>query len=296
MLATGMTASDRIEQHFQVLAPQEPGPVVVEIPHAGLLIDDTAQRFTRIPDDALARGALFADSDIGAERLWLDPASPISTAQVTCIVARASRYVVDLNTEPVLPTPYEEKLPAPLRAVTRYSACGARWTESALPRHELDRRIREVFEPYHEAIRAEIARVRARHGVAVLISSHTFPDRMTPGAADVVLGTLHGASAPESLRDALADAVRAHALSVGLEAPFAGGFSLRRHGRRDAGVIAIQIEIARRLICPAPSPRAPADVDEVGLTRVARMLLVMVDRIAAWLATEYEHGPPGRHD
>ncbi len=229
--------------HFDIVAPAEPGPLVVEIPHAGLVIDDAAAKFTRIPERALQAGAVLADSDIGADRLW-DGSESLG---VTRLAARASRYVVDLNTEPRVPTPYEEKLPEPLRAVRMISECGERWLANPLPRHERERRMREVFEPYHQAVTDALEQARARHGTAVLLSSHTFPDRFAPGA-DVVIGTRHGASADAELRDALADVVRGHELSVALEEPFPGAYSLARHARPAERVVAVQLELARSVV------------------------------------------------
>ncbi|MBK6512669.1 MAG: hypothetical protein IPG04_00775 [Polyangiaceae bacterium] len=42
--------------HFDVIRAAEPGPVVVEIPHAGLVIDERAAELTRIPRGRRALG------------------------------------------------------------------------------------------------------------------------------------------------------------------------------------------------------------------------------------------------
>jgi N-formylglutamate deformylase len=256
---------------FFVVEAAEPGPVVVEIPHAGLFIDEATSRHARIPPAALEAGAVLSDSDIGADLLWQGAES----RGVTRVVAVTSRYVIDLNTEPRVPTRYEETMPAPMRAVLKRSQCGHRWREPGASKAEIERRIREVFEPYHGRVAEELARARARHGVAVLISAHTFPDVV--GSADVVLGTRHGQSATGALRDAIADVVREHGLTVALEAPFPGGFAVLRHGRPDEGVSVVQIEVARRLLCT--DGVAPYRVDPVAVERVRKMSLDVADRV-----------------
>ncbi len=258
--------------HFATLRAPEPGPVVVEIPHAGLVIDAAAERFTRIPRPALEAGAILCDSDVGADRVW----EGSDAADVTRIVAHASRYVIDLNTAPRLPTPYEEKMPAALRAVLHRSQCGQSWRKAPLPRAELERRIHEVFEPYHEEIERELARARDLHGAAVLISSHTFHEQQAPGV-DVVVGTLRGASAGAPLRAAVDEVARRHGLSVALEEPFAGGYAAARHGRPADGVSVVQIELSRRLVCVAEE--SPPRVDAERARRVARMLADVVQAL-----------------
>src|SRR5690242_20451497 len=81
---------------FESFVPPDAGPIVVEVPHAGLTIDAAAARFTKIPPNAVQKNAVLADSDIGADLVWVG-----SEAQgIARVVARASRYVIDLNTEP----------------------------------------------------------------------------------------------------------------------------------------------------------------------------------------------------
>ncbi|WP_437739359.1 N-formylglutamate amidohydrolase [Sorangium sp. So ce1504] len=245
---------------FLVHEPDTAGPIVVEVPHASLVVDELAARFTRVPERALA-----ADADVAADALFGD----VTLEGAALVVATASRFVIDLNTAPRVPTPYEDKLPYGLREVRRRSASGEQWLESSPPRAEVERRVRDVFEPYHAEIAARLADARARHGVAILVSGHTYPDVMFQGAADVVLGTRRGESAASWARDAVAEVARAHGLSLALDDPFPGGHALERHARRDEGVHALQIEVARRLYCDARTlALRPDDVARLrGFTR-----------------------------
>src|SRR5262249_21315147 len=151
------------------------------------------------------------------------------------------------------------------REVLHRSHAGVCWRAPPPPRQELERRLCDVFEPYHLAVAGALERARARHGFAVLISAHTFP---TGCSADAVVGTRHGAAAPVEIADAVVNALGVGGLSVAREDPFPGGHSLARHARPEERAFAVQIEIARRLICGAS-----LDVDEAAAGRVGALLL-----------------------
>ncbi|MFO0554799.1 MAG: N-formylglutamate amidohydrolase [Polyangiaceae bacterium] len=251
------------------------GPVVVEIPHAGLAIDERAAAFTRIPERALRAGAIEEDADFGADLVW----EGTENARVTRVVARASRYVIDLNTNPRPPPrpPFYEVDPEPQKIFHR-SQCGVSWVEEGLPRSERERRITEVLEPYHAAVELELERARALHGAVCLVSAHTFQDRKR-AISDLVLGTQREQTAPASLRDAVADVARARGFSVALEQPFQGGWSLTRHARPSTGVMGLQIEMARRLVT-GPDDRRRA-VDALALSQLRELALAIVGALVA---------------
>jgi N-formylglutamate deformylase len=264
-------------QQFEILGSDAPGPVVVEVPHAGLGLDPLIARGLGLPPVALEAGAPWADSDVGAAAVC----EGLEARGVRRVVATASRYVVDLNTEPRLPTPYEDKRPPGLGDVRTVSIAGVMWWEPRRSRAEIEALLAEVFEPYHQAIAAELAASRARHGRAALLAVHTYPDRGRKDAADVVLGTQNGRCARPAVRDALARAARDHGLSVAIEAPFPGGYSVRRHAAPD--VDAIQIELARALVCSPGDRRRPA-LDPDGVARMAEVLRSLVDALVTELA------------
>ncbi len=275
-----MSREEPVRAPFDVVRALHPAPVVVEIPHAATAIDERAAAFTRIPERALQAGALEEDADLGADLIW----QGTERAGVTRVVARGSRYVIDLNTDPrPSPSPpFYETDPEPRKTLHR-SHCGVSWSQHGLPKPERERRIVEIFEPYHRAIATELERVRALHGVACLVSAHTFQDRRR-AIADVVLGTLREKAAPAAVRDAAADVARAHGLTVALERPFPGGFSLARHARPDANVLAIQIEIARRLVVgdgegrrSAPEAGAVARLSEIAFAMVRALVAALAD-------------------
>lgn len=262
---------------FEILGPDAPGPIVVEVPHAGLGLEPLIARGLGLPSTALEAGAPWADSDVGAAAVC----EGLEARGVRRVVATVSRYVVDLNTAPRLPTPYEDKLPPGLGDTHRLSCAGVRWWERRRSLAEVEELLAEVFEPYHEAIAAELAASRAHYGRAALLAVHTYPDRGRKDAADVVLGTRNGQCARPAVRDALARAARDHGLSVAIEAPFPGGYSVLRHAAPD--IDAIQIELARALVCSPGDLRRPA-LDPDRVARMAEVLRSLVDTLVTELS------------
>lgn len=263
--------------HFEILGPDAPGPVVVEVPHAGLGLEPLTVRGLGLSSIALEAGAPWADSDVGAAAVC----EGLEARGVRRVVATTSRYVIDLNAEPRLPTAYEDKLPPGLGDVRCLSCAGVTWWEPRRSRADVEGLLTEVFEPYHDAVAAELAASRACHGRVALLAVHTYPDGGRRDAADVVLGTRDGRGARPAVRDALARVARGHGLSVGIEAPFPGGYSVLRHAAPD--IDAIQIELSRALVCSAGDRRRPA-LDPDRVARVAEVLRTLVDALAAELS------------
>lgn len=144
----------------------------------------------------------------------------------------------------------------------------------------------------HAAYHAELGRLmtaaHARFGCAVLVDWHSMPGRAVAGGAgvrplDVVLGDRHGrACDPALVRRARAALERA-GWRVGLNRPYAGGWSTERWGRPQEGFHALQIEINRDLyLAPdlAPGP---------GFGRVTSVALAL----AAALAEALDAGAAG---
>lgn len=235
-----MTHSAAPSRPFDVVTPAHPGSVVVEVPHAGLELDEPTRR--RLPREALERDVLRIDSDLFADELFLGAA----TNGATCVVARVSRYVIDLNTQPRIPDAHEDKLPPQLRDVRRTSADGFRWYQERPFSDEVLASLKEVFEPYHLAIERTLDEAVTRHGAALLLSGHTFPSKR--GSPDAVIGTLHGATADEELRALVREFLDAAGLRCALEEPFPGGYAMSRHARLAQRRFGVQLELGRHLL------------------------------------------------
>jgi N-formylglutamate amidohydrolase len=245
---------------FELREPAGPEtPVVVEVPHAGL---DLPAPFLE-PLAAPAR-ALGRDADLYVDGLYED--APAEGASL--IVARTSRYVIDLNrAEEDIDSEVVEGARAELRMhhglVWRTTSEGEPALVRKLRPEELEERLELVWRPYHRLLASVIARKRERFGIAVVLAAHSMPSveramarehpgprggpRETRPRADVVPGTRGRRSAGARFIDGIETHAASRGWSVRHDDPYAGGFTTQHYGRPAEGVHAVQVELARRL-------------------------------------------------
>jgi N-formylglutamate deformylase len=115
---------------------------------------------------------------------------------------------------------------------------------------EISERIETYWRPYHEALEAEIARIRADHGRVVLWEGHSIrsvvPFLFEGRLPDFNLGTSGGESCSAALQSRLVDvlaAERDHTYAV--NGRFKGGYITRHYGEPARGVEAVQLELAQ---------------------------------------------------
>jgi N-formylglutamate deformylase len=229
--------------------------VVVEVPHAGLLVPPEHMRALLAPVRSLGR-----DADLYVDELYAE--ATLEGASV--LVAHASRYVIDLNRgehdvdgESVAGAP-AGRMPRGL--IWRLTTDGERAVSAPLPREELEGRLATIYHPYHRALAGALERKVARFGHAVLLAAHSMPSvgRFAHGdegarRADVVPGSRGRTSADAGFIDLVDAHARAAGWSVAHDNPYKGGFTTQHYGRPAQGVHAVQVELARRLYMDEPS-------------------------------------------
>lgn len=215
-------------------------PLVIDVPHSGThVLPHLAQRLT-----AAARAV--PDTDWHVEKLY----SFARNAGVTLLIATHSRYVVDLNRDPsgisLYPGADTTEL-CPMRTFANEPV----YVDGGGPEaREIAARRSEYFDPYHARLAAEIERVRARHGYAILLDGHSIrsevPRFFAGRLPDLNLGTADGASCAPSVQEA-AEMVLAGAAAFTsvVNGRFKGGYVTRHYGDPAHGVHALQLEIGQ---------------------------------------------------
>ncbi|MGQ0590157.1 MAG: N-formylglutamate amidohydrolase [Sphingosinicella sp.] len=238
---------------FVRIGPARPeSPVVLSVPHAGRAYSPALLAAAR-----LHRSVLESLEDRLVDRLvWR-----ATDAGATAFVALTPRAEIDLNREEreldaalIDPPPPATRIVQSLRTrggigliPARIAGAGAIW-KARIPQAELDRRIASVHRPYHAALAAALAAARDRFGAALLLDCHSMPPRPPPdGGRDgiAVFGDRHGTSCAPELIDAAVAAARGLGYRIGVNAPYAGGYIVGRHGRPETGVHALQLELCR---------------------------------------------------
>ncbi|MBV9222206.1 MAG: N-formylglutamate amidohydrolase, partial [Methylobacteriaceae bacterium] len=114
------------------------------------------------------------------------------------------------------------------------------------------------FEPYHAALAAQIERLRARHRRLVLYDCHSIRSRVPRFFAVELpvfnIGTNEGRSAEGSIVTAVETVCRATGQPTVVDGRFKGGWITRHYGRPQAGVEAIQMELAQRFYMDEAKP------------------------------------------
>jgi len=249
-------------------------PLVVDVPHAG----------TFVPPAIAARLAPAAravpDTDWHVEQLYaFAPA-----AGATLMVATHSRIAVDLNRDPSGAALYPGADNTEL-CPTRTFDNDAIYGDGDLPgAQEIGARRAAYFDPYHDALAAEVERVRARHGYAILLDGHSIRSRVSRFFAgrlpDLNLGTADGASCAPGLQEAAATVLAGAAgFTHVVNGRFKGGYVTRTYGMPARQVHALQLEIAQ---CAYMDEAPPWRWDAARAAPLAAVLLRLVAALTAW--------------
>lgn len=234
------------------------GPVILGLPHTGTFLPDNI--FARLN----ARGRVLADTDWHIHRLY-DGLLP----GATMVRATFHRYVIDANRGPEDESLYPGQNTTGLVPVTDFD--GEPIWKRPPDTGDVADRLARFHAPYHAALRAEIDRVRARHGVAILYDCHSIRSHI-PFLFDGVLpdfniGTAGGTTCAPEIEAAARDVVAATGRRWVVNGRFRGGWTTRHYGRPETGVHAIQMELAQATHLATEEPPFEIDTAKAGALR-----------------------------
>jgi N-formylglutamate deformylase len=214
-------------------------PLLVSVPHAGTVIpDDLKHAFT---DKALQ----VEDTDWHLEKLYAF-AKDIGASMIE---PTYSRYVIDLNrppdNQPMYPGSNNTEL-CPTRAFTSLPI----YRDSPPDAPEIERRKVHYWQPYHNALADELARLKAIHGYALLWDGHSIKSELPwlfeGRLPDLNIGTSSGNSCAAALQTKLEALLQTtqhkNAFSHVFNGRFKGGYITRTYGNPANNVHAVQLE------------------------------------------------------
>ena len=215
-------------------------PLVVSLPHTGT--DIPAEYESGLVSPWLAR----KDADWWIERLY-DFAVGLGA---TVIRTSISRTVIDVNRDPSGVSLYPGQATTELCPKTTFDG-EPLYAPGAEPSAEriAERRAR-FFDPYHVALRAEVERLRTQHANIVVYDCHSIRSvipRLFEGTLPHFnIGTNGGTSCAPALSDAIETICVGSGFSHVVNGRFKGGYITRSLGRPEAGIHAVQMELACR--------------------------------------------------
>jgi formiminoglutamase len=215
-------------------------PLVLSMPHAGT--DIPAELEAQLASRRLAR----RDAD-----WWVDRLYDFGAALGATIIRTAlSRTVIDVNRDPSGASLYPGQATTELCPTTTFDGQPLYRDGRGPDASDIAQRRERYFDPYHQALRTEIARLRTKHARVVLYDCHSIRSRI-PRLFDGELpnfniGTNSGRSCARALVEAVATECAATRLSHVIDGRFKGGYITRHYGRPADGVHAVQMELACR--------------------------------------------------
>ena len=230
-------------------------PLVLASPHSG----------TEYPANFLAVSRLDPVTLRRSEDSFVDElfaAGPRLGAPL--LSARFPRAYVDVNREAyeLDPDMFVDALPTFVNAgsprvrmglgtIARIVASGEEIYAKKLCFAEAQRRIEQLYRPYHRALRGLVEETAVLFGGYLLIDCHSMPSggdsARERSGADIVLGDCHGVSCGPQFVDAARRFLVERGFAVAINAPYAGGFTTGHYGRPSVQRHALQIEVNRAL-------------------------------------------------
>jgi N-formylglutamate deformylase len=251
-------------------------PLLISMPHVGSVIpDDQVRRYQ-------PRALLSEDTDWHLEQLYGDIAADLGAG---LIVPHYSRYLIDLNRPPE-DTPMYPGASNTELCPTRFFSGDPLYLPGQEPSRAEQLRRRDLFWlPYHRALNAELQRLKALFGFALLFDAHSIcselPWLFEGRLPDLNLGTVEGRSCAAGLREKLSGVLAQQSdFTQVVDGRFKGGFITRHYGQPDQQQHAVQLEMCWR--CYMEEEASPFLYDGTRSAAVQPVLRALLGEMAAW--------------
>ena len=241
-----------------------PAPLLVSVPHDGRQIPcEIAGRMT-------AAGRAIPDTDWHVRRLY-EFAKELGASMIS---AEYSRYVVDLNRPADDATLYDQRFGTGLCPTKTFAGDDIYERGVSI---DVESRVRDFWEPYHDRIAVALAQIREDHGYALLWDAHSIRSRV-PSLFDgelpiLNIGTWDDRSCDPGISSRVADVARTSSYSSVSNGRFTGGYITRHYGCPERNVHAIQLELSQR----AYMDEARLDYDDAKASRLRGTLQKLLE-------------------
>ena len=204
------------------------------------------------------------------------------------VKANFHRYVIDANRGPDDASLYPGQNTTGLVPTTDFDGRPI-WKDGEEPdAADIASRLAAWHKPYHAALEAEIARVKASHGYAVLFDCHSIrsyiPFLFEGKLPDFNIGTNNGVTCDPVIERVTVEACAASSFAHVLNGRFKGGWTTRHYGIPAKGVHAIQMEIAQARYMDEQAPWTYREERADQTRAVLASLFAKLDQLAPSLS------------
>jgi formiminoglutamase len=247
-------------------------PLLISIPHAGTRLTPAVEK--GLTDEARP----LQDTDWHIPRLY-DFARAMGAS---ILVGNYSRLVIDLN-RPADDKPLYTTATTGLFPDVLFDGRPSFLPDAAPSDEERAGYLQNIWQPYHQQLQNELARLKAQHGYALLFDAHSIASvipRLFDGKLpDLNLGTNGGESCPASLSDRLVTCCQQQQqFSHVLNGRFKGGYITRAYGQPQENQHAVQLELAQVNYMSEQT----FEFDAARAAPLQRLLQQMIESMLAW--------------
>ena len=224
-------------------------PLLISMPHVGTQIPDALR------DGYDPRALAVEDTDWHLETLY----GFADALGASVLVPEYSRYVIDLNRPPD-DTPMYPGASNTELCPTRFFTGDPLYRPGREPDPAQRRqRLATYWQPYHDALRGEIDRLRQIHGRLLLWEAHSIrseiPWLFDGKLPDLNFGTAEGRSAADGILAAIRSGLAgSDDVTVAFNGRFKGGYITRHYGAPQHDVHAVQLEMCQCLYMNESAP------------------------------------------
>ncbi len=214
------------------------GPIILGQPHGG----------TYVPPDIWAalndNGKLLADTDWHISQIY-DGLLPSATV----VAATFHRYVIDANRDPQGASLYPGQNTTGLCPLTDFDGLPIYLSGQEPDASKIEQRRAEFHAPYHAALAAEVARVKAKHGFVIIFDCHSIrghiPFLFEGTLPNLNIGTDNGKTCASALEKIANNIAKSSSFTSVLNGRFRGGWTTRHYGKPDENIHTIQMEVTQ---------------------------------------------------
>ena len=215
------------------------GPLLVSFPHSGTVVPENIK-------ETFTQAALsLPDTDWHVPRLY----DFLADMPVSTITANYSRYLVDVNRFSEGSVLYPGQSETEVCPTTTFTEQDIYLSGKAPNKAQTQERIKAYWQPYHVALAAQLERIKAIHGYALLWDAHSIasevPRFFTGTLPDLNLGTAEGLSCQADIGNQLFLLMQQSQFSAVRDSRFKGGYITRYYGQPQTHIHAVQMEIAQ---------------------------------------------------
>lgn len=229
------------------------GGVVFASPHSGAIYPDSFLKRSKLSPHQLRR-----NEDVFIDHLF----HSTTAAGAPFLKALFPRVFVDVNRaadelpldwsqaiEPMSTSQPTPRAMAGLGVIPTYLSEKQDIYEKLPSIEDVKARLTTLYQPYHDRLCALLEESSAKFGQVLLVDCHSMPGFAPMGARrpDIILGDRFGTACHPDTLALFKSLFSKLGYSVGVNYPYAGGYTTAHYGKPVDGVEAIQIEVNRDL-------------------------------------------------